>query len=84
MLIVISCLAQQADRIACAHCRAPAPTSCFLLPPPQITTFEEVWPLLKAKGVYMCEDTSTSMVRAAFSHPLASADTRPFDHVYTL
>jgi hypothetical protein len=40
----------------------PLPASCCA---PQITTFEEVWPLLKAKGVYMCEDTSTSMVRAA-------------------
>lgn len=26
-------------------------------------TFEEAWPLLDDNGVYICEDTSTSMVR---------------------
>jgi hypothetical protein len=30
----------------------------------QITTFENAWPLLADGGVYICEDTSTSMVRA--------------------
>ena len=30
----------------------------------QITTYENAWPLLADGGVYICEDTSTSMVRA--------------------
>lgn len=30
---------------------------------PQITTWEEAWPMLKDGGVYICEDTATSMVR---------------------
>ena len=30
----------------------------------QITTYENAWPLLADGGVYICEDTSTSMVCA--------------------
>ena len=31
-------------------------------PLPQITTWEEAWPLLNLGGVYICEDMATSMV----------------------
>lgn len=32
----------------------------------QINMYEEAWPLLADGGVYICEDTSTSMVRVPF------------------
>jgi hypothetical protein len=39
----------------------------------QIVTYEEAWPLLKDGGVYICEDTSTSMVRVAMPRALLAA-----------
>jgi hypothetical protein len=42
-------------------CMGPAYGACKRM---QITMYENAWPLLADGGVYICEDTSTSMVRA--------------------